>query len=35
MPDGTTTRPSATGGGDGNCSYYNNPDGDSIMIGDC
>jgi hypothetical protein len=22
-------------GGDGNCSYYNNPDGDSIMIGDC
>ena len=22
-------------GGDGNCSYYNNPDGDSILIGDC
>jgi hypothetical protein len=22
-------------GGDGNCSYYNNPDGDSIMVGDC
>jgi hypothetical protein len=22
-------------GGDGNCSYYNNPDGDGIMIGDC
>ena len=22
-------------GGDGNCSYYNNPNGDSIMIGEC
>jgi hypothetical protein len=22
-------------GGDGNCSYYNNPNGDSILIGEC
>ncbi|HKQ12913.1 MAG TPA: hypothetical protein VJT80_05730 [Steroidobacteraceae bacterium] len=22
-------------GGDGNCSYYNNPNGDSVMIGNC
>lgn len=22
-------------GGDGKCSYYNNPDGDSILIGEC
>ena len=27
--------PGGNWGGDGNCSYYNNPDGDSIMIGDC